>query len=73
MTSLDLRALCTALGFTAVVMKGGRVSSREGALQAAAFARLIEDYCRTAAPEAFHQDGMTNFGVAPLAQGDFDF
>ena len=42
-------------------------------MQAAAFARLIEDYCRTAAPEAFHQDGMTNFGVAPLAQGDFDF
>jgi hypothetical protein len=44
MTSPDLRTLCTALGFTAVVMKG-QEGSQDGARRALGFAHLIEDFC----------------------------
>jgi hypothetical protein len=44
MTSVDLRTLCTALGFTAVVMKSQRCR-RNSARRALGFAHLIEDFC----------------------------
>lgn len=53
MTRIDLRVLCAALGFTAVVMQGGRIPRQEGARRASEFAGLIEEYCRITVPEAF--------------------
>jgi hypothetical protein len=52
MTPADLRLLCTALGFTAVVMRGEKLPKKEGALRATGFANLIEEFCRASVPEA---------------------
>jgi hypothetical protein len=57
MTPTYLRVLCTALGFTAVVMHGGRVPKKEAAGRATEFAALIEEFCRASAPEAFEHAG----------------
>lgn len=53
MNPTDLRILCTALGFTAVVMQGGKPSKKEGAVRATGFASLIEEFCRSALPDVF--------------------
>jgi hypothetical protein len=45
----DVRLLCTALGFTAIVSREGKVSKKE----AVSFAKLIEDFCQSVVPEAF--------------------
>lgn len=57
MTPTDLRILCTALGFAAVVMQGGRPPKKESNLRAAAFAGLIEEFCRASLPEVFDEAG----------------
>lgn len=56
MTLTDLRLLCTALGFTAVVMQGGEIEKKDGALRATGFANLIEEFCRVSFPEAYARD-----------------
>ena len=53
MTPTDLRILCTALGFTAVVMQGGRPPKKESNFRAAVFAGLIEEFCRATLPDVF--------------------
>lgn len=53
MASIDFRLLCTALGFAAVIMGGEKLSKKEAAARAYAFAGLIEKFCREAAPEGF--------------------
>jgi hypothetical protein len=53
MTPTYLRALCAALGFTAVAVQGGKLPADEGARRAAQFANLIEEFCRHMVPEAF--------------------
>jgi hypothetical protein len=55
MNPTDLRVLWAALGFTAVVMQGGRLPKAEGAKRAQAFAKLIEEFCRISVPEAFEE------------------
>lgn len=50
MTPQDLRILCTALGFTAVVMKGGE-NQKESARRALGFANLIEAFCNYTIPQ----------------------
>jgi hypothetical protein len=50
MTRADHQVLFTALGFTAVVMQG--TAGPEGAIRARKLARLIEEFCRAALPEA---------------------
>jgi hypothetical protein len=50
LTQADIRFLCTALGFTAVAMQG-KAQDKDSALRAAAFASLIEEFCRTHVPE----------------------
>lgn len=65
MTTIDLRVLCTALGFTAVVMQGEKIPRKFGALRATAFANLIEEFCRSTVPEAFAADeGDRKFSAA---------
>ena len=55
MTRDDLRILCTALGFSAVIAND--VASREKqALRATAIAGLIEAFCMSAVPDAFGFD-----------------
>jgi hypothetical protein len=55
MTLKDLHVLCAALGFTAVVMQGGKVPKKEGAIRATAFSGLIEEFCRATVPDAFDE------------------
>lgn len=62
----DWRVLCTALGFTAVVMQGGRMSKTEGGLRATKFAGLIEEFCRVSLPEAFAEKGEEKVLVVDL-------
>ena len=50
LTQADIRFLCTALGFTAVAMQG-KAQDKDSALRAAAFASLIEEFCRAHVPE----------------------
>ena len=52
MSSVSLKTLCTALGFTAVVMQGGKLPKKDAALRATGFANLIEDFCLEATPDA---------------------
>jgi hypothetical protein len=63
MTPMQLRVLCAALGFTAVVMQGGKLPKQEGARRASEFAGLIEEYCRVAVPEALEQNGHKEMQV----------
>jgi hypothetical protein len=56
MTPTDLRVLCAALGFTAVVIQGGKVPKQEGARRASEFTELIEEYCRLTVPGAFQRE-----------------
>ncbi|MDE1900960.1 MAG: hypothetical protein KGI37_04855 [Alphaproteobacteria bacterium] len=51
MTRDDLRIFCTALGFTAVVLKGEQ--TQDQAERARTFARLIEEFCLLSLPDAF--------------------
>ena len=46
MTNLNLRTLCTALGFTAVVLRGD-ASRGDSATRARDLAKLIETFCRS--------------------------
>lgn len=55
MTAADLRLLCTALGFTTVIMQGRDVPSPDGARRAAALAGLIEEFCRATVPDLFSE------------------
>jgi hypothetical protein len=64
MTPTDLRVLCTALGFTAVVMKSETTPRKEGARRAREFARLIEEFCRETVPEAFEANQQATQGTA---------
>jgi hypothetical protein len=66
MTLTDLRVLCAALGFTAVVMQGGKLPKNEGASRATGFAGLIEEFCRASVPEAFEETGDENIRVVDL-------
>lgn len=68
MTRTDLRVLCVALGFTAVVMQGGTPSKKEGACRAMEFADLIEAFCYKTVPDAL--DGFVS-SVAVNPQGRF--
>lgn len=52
MASPDLRTLCTALGFTAVVMKDN-VPRENQASRAMVLAKMIEDFCVMAATNVF--------------------
>ena len=52
MTNVSLKTLCTALGFTAVVMRGGELPKKDAALRATGFANLIETFCLEATPDA---------------------
>lgn len=61
LTQADIRFLCTALGFTAVAMQG-KAQDKDSALRAAAFASLIEEFCRVHVPEMA--------GAAALAAND---
>ena len=54
MTRDDLQIFCTALGFTAVVLKGECAENQ--AQKAKAFGKLIESFCFTAVPNTV---GMT--------------
>ena len=49
MTTINLKTFCTALGFTAVVMQGGKIPKKDAALRATGFANLIEEFCHTVA------------------------
>ena len=66
MTRINLRAFCAALGFTAVVMQGGKIPKQEGARRASEFAALIEEYCRISVPEAFEQEREEDMQVVDL-------
>ncbi len=52
MTPTDLRILCAALGFTTVVIQGKKFPKKESDKLAAAFANLIEEFCRVTIPSA---------------------
>jgi len=54
MNRKDLRILCTALGFTAIVLKEG--SSKDMAARATALARQMESFCIYSVPDAIDQD-----------------
>ena len=62
----DLRVLCLALGFTAVVTQGGKLPKKEGASRATAFANLIEEFCQASVPEAFEDRGEPDMRVIDL-------
>lgn len=49
MTPADLRTLCTALGFTAVVIRGHE-NRKDNARRALGFANLIEAFCTYTIP-----------------------
>lgn len=53
MDSTDFRLLCSALGFTAIILQGGKAPKHIAARQAGHYAKLIEEFCRLAIPEAF--------------------
>ena len=52
MTALNLKTLCTALGFTAVVMQADKLPKKDAALRATGFANLIEAFCLEAGLDA---------------------
>ncbi|MFY9288601.1 MAG: hypothetical protein WAO98_08895 [Alphaproteobacteria bacterium] len=56
MTRLDYQVLFAAFGFTLVAMQGERIPKKDGALRAAAFSQLIEEFCRNSVPEAFEDN-----------------
>lgn len=64
----DARVLCAALGFTAVVTQGGKLPKKEAAIRAAAFAGLIEEFCRVSVPEAFGETGEEPAGKFAVAE-----
>ncbi len=66
MTLTDLRLLCAALGFTAVVIHGGKAPKREAARRAGEFARLIEEFCRLSVPEAIKGEKGEDMRVVDL-------
>ena len=51
MIAINLRTLCVALGFLAVIMKDGKVQ-RNNANRALAIALLMEAFCVAHGPEA---------------------
>jgi hypothetical protein len=65
MTLTDLRVLCAALGFTAVVIKDRKLPKKEAALRATAFGGLIETFCRVSVPEAFADAGNNGPAADP--------
>jgi hypothetical protein len=66
MTPMDLRVFCAALGFTAVVMQGGKVPKQEGTRRASEFAGLIEEHCQITVPEALEQGKEEEMQVVDL-------
>jgi hypothetical protein len=66
MTAMDLRVLCAALGFTTIVMQGGRVPKQEAAGRASDVAGLIEEFCRIVVPEAFEHREEEEMQVVDL-------
>ena len=66
MNSIDLRVLCLALGFTAVVTQGGKLPTKEGASRATAVANLIEKFCRASIADAFEGKGESDMRVIDL-------
>ena len=66
MTPMDLRVLCAALGFTAVVMQNGKVPKQEGARRASEFACLIEEHRQITVPEALEQGEEEEMQVVDL-------
>lgn len=81
MTPADLRILCTALGFTVVVLKGNQ-NHKDSARRALGFANLIEAFCNYTIPhlgaamnenEAYRLDEMIDGLKADLrSRGDAD-
>src|SRR5262245_26897916 len=69
MKPTDLRILCAALGFTAVVMQGGKPPKAEGDGRARDFAILIEKFCYASVPEAF-EEGAETMRVVDLETSD---
>ena len=76
MTPQDLRTLCTALGFTAVVINGGE-RQKDSARRALGFANLIESFCNYTIPnlgaavnenEAYQLDEMIETFKAGLRE-----
>ena len=67
---LDLRTLCTALGFTAVIISGDAIPADLRAVRAAALGRLIEEFCLTApaGDEATVRDRMAAAIVAIIRE-----
>jgi hypothetical protein len=49
MKPLDVRLLCTALGFSTIVSRDGRAGKKA----IMGFAKLIEEFCQATIPEAF--------------------
>lgn len=72
MTLKDLRVLCAALGFTAVVLQGGKLPKKEGAMRARALGRLIEEFCRSTVPEAFEPSTGEQMRLGALEGSDAD-
>jgi len=52
MTDVSLKTLCTALGFTAIVMMGDKIPKNDTAHRATSFAHLIESFCLDISPDA---------------------
>jgi hypothetical protein len=68
MTLTDFRLICTALGFTAMVIQDGKkVPNDEASIRAAGLAKLIEEFCRHTMPEAFDDEVGADF-----SDGDID-
>jgi len=68
MTETDLRLLCTALGFTAVVMQGEKLLKDESASRAVGLAKLIEEFCHASVPEAFGRADTDSETRLPIAE-----
>jgi hypothetical protein len=51
----NFRLLCTALGFTAVIVKNN-IPEENRAARAIAIARMIEEFCRVAHPDLFKDE-----------------
>lgn len=72
MTRMNLRVLCAALGFTAVVMRSGKIPKEGGAYRASEFTGHIEEYCRGTVPEALEQREEEDMHVVDLVSTEPD-
>lgn len=66
MTPTDLRLLCTALGFSAVIMRDRKTDGGDDARRAVSLANLIEEFCRVSVPDAFMKDNENSQVGSPV-------